>query len=335
MTRREWCIRVFRERLVQREDCFARQNGDGSYALVKSPLTDRAILSHLRGEETVGLLTYSDGTTQWVCIDVDIRRSAAVESIHEKLHQLSIPSLTEFSGCKGFHVWVFFDRPYPNAAARALGKILSESHEVFPKQERISKGCYGSFIKAPLGRHRVTGEWCLFMDNDLSQIETPYEALAAVPSVDLLDLLKRCDPQSATEGKEKKSFDDTSSESPRGKFPSPFLLKDCVSQCLLTGTIPGHRNVAAHILATELRRVGLAEESTLHLLVESWNPKNLPPLEPAELRSVVRSVYGRSPFEYGCRPEGPLRQTIECLGEKRCVYYTTLKRMNRNGGPRP
>ena len=206
---------------------------------------------------------------------------------------------------------------------------------MFPKQEKISKGCFGSWIKAPLGKHRVTGEWCLFMDEDLSQIETPYEALAAVPAVDLLDLLERCDPQSATEEKEKESLADAAFESPRGKFLSPSLLKDCVSQCLLTGTIPGHRNVAAHILATELRRVGLAEEDTLCLLVESWNLRNLSPLEPTEIRSVVRSVYGRPLLEYGCRPEGRLRQTITCLGTKECLYYSKLKRMNRNGGPRP
>ena len=334
MTRREWCVRIFRERLVQREDCFARQNGDGSYTLVKSPLTDRVILSHLRGEVTVALLPYSNGTTKWVCIDVDVRRSAAVESVREKLHRLSIPSLTEFSGRKGFHVWVLFDRAYPNATARSLGRIVGGCHEVFPKQEKISKGRFGSFVKAPLGKHRITGEWCLFMDEDLSQIETPYRALASVLQVDLFDVLKRYYPQSATERKEE-PISDASFDPVRGEFLSPLLLKDCVFQCLLTGTTPGHRNVAAHILSTELRRVGLTEEDSFCLLVESWNPRNLPPLEPTEVRSVVRSVYRRPLLEYGCRPEGPLRQTIECLGEKKCVYYTTLKRMNRNRSPRP
>ena len=335
MTRREWCVGIFRKRLVQREDCFARQNGDGSYALVKSPLTDRVILSHLRGEETIALLPNSNGTTQWVCVDVDIRRSAAVESVREKLYQLSIPFLTEFSGRKGFHVWVFFDCAYPNASARALGKIICGGHEVFPKQEKISKGCFGSFIKAPLGKHRVTGEWCLFMDEDLSQIETPYEALEAVPTVDLFDLLERCHQPLATEETEKPPFSSALSDSTHVGFPKPFLLKDCVSQSLLTGTVQGHRNITAHILATELRRVGLPEESTLHLLSESWNPKNRPPLDASEIGSVVRSVYGKSLFEYGCRPDGSLRQTIQCLGEKKCAYYTTLKRMNRIGGPRP
>jgi integrase len=73
---------------------------------------------------------------------------------------------------------VFFDRACPNSLARALGRNLTLDHEVFPRQEVISEGSYGSLIKAPLGKHQIIGQWCLFVDEDLSQLENPNKVLA-------------------------------------------------------------------------------------------------------------------------------------------------------------
>ncbi len=121
MERTQKVVALFRDRFVQREDCYPLQRADGQYGLVRSPLTDGAIVGHLKGKHTIGLYPAQDGTTKWACIDIDVREPAAVLTVREKLGEFEIPYLTEFSGNKGFHLWVFFDKLFPNRVARILG----------------------------------------------------------------------------------------------------------------------------------------------------------------------------------------------------------------------
>ncbi|MCX6833342.1 MAG: hypothetical protein NT028_14665, partial [candidate division Zixibacteria bacterium] len=111
-------INLFRHRFVQREDCYPLQiAGNGGYTVIREPLTDAIIADHLQGSKTIGLYSSPDSTTKWLCIDIDTLDKAELRRVQEHVNQLGIPFLTDFSGKKGYHIWIFFDKPYPNRIA--------------------------------------------------------------------------------------------------------------------------------------------------------------------------------------------------------------------------
>ena len=119
MTRAEKIISLFRQKFVQRDDCYPVQYGNngGGYTVVKAKLTDDVILCHLRGGKTIGLYGSADSMTKWLCIDIDDLDEVAVREVQNHIGRFNIPHLTEFSGKKGYHVWIFFDKPYSNRIA--------------------------------------------------------------------------------------------------------------------------------------------------------------------------------------------------------------------------
>lgn len=197
MTRVDKILSLFKQRFIQRDDCYPIQYGNngGGYTVVKNKLTDDVILSHLRGTKTIGLYGSSDSMTKWICIDIDVLDEVAVREVQNHLRRFKIPYLTEFSGKKGYHIWVFFDKPYQNHVARALANAVAFDNEVFPKQDLVGEGKLGNLVKAPLGKHQVTGNWCLFLDKDLRPEKNQYGTLAGIRSINPLELLKASMPE--------------------------------------------------------------------------------------------------------------------------------------------
>jgi hypothetical protein len=328
-------VALFRDRFVQREDCYPLQRADGHYGLVRGSLTDGAIVGHLKGKHTIGLYPAPAGTTKWICIDIDILEPAAVLTARERLGECEIPYLTEFSGNKGFHLWVFFSQPSPNRIARSLGQAITSDHEVFPKQDQIPPIGYGNFVKAPLGIHQVTKDWCLFVNDDLTQLENPYEVLESVQTIDPTQTIKEKFPEEWDRINQRAPGPAVSS--PRGtrEISRPPFLKDCLQQQLREGTQKGKRNKVGHILASELRSTGLPKNQTYQILSRIWNPHNQPPLAARELHALVNAAYTKGSYEYGCRPDGPLRQNVTCLGTDTCAYYSVLKTQPRMEDRKP
>lgn len=335
MERTQKVVSLFRDRFVQREDCYPLQRADGQYGLVRSPLTDGAIVGHLKGNHTIGLYSAQDGTSKWVCIDIDICEPAAVLAVRERLGEHEIPYLTEFSGNKGFHLWVFFSQPSPNRIARALGQAITSDHEVFPKQDQIPQNGYGNFVKAPLGVHQVTKNWCLFMNDDLTQLENPYEVLESVTTIDPAETLKAKFPQEWDRINQPTPDPETSTPDGSRDILRPPFLKDCLQQQLREGTQKGKRNKVGHILSSEFRNMGLPQHQTYQVLSRIWNPHNQPPLTDKELHTLVNAAYTKGSYEYGCRPDGPLRQHVTCYGFDKCAYYSVLKTQPRTEDRKP
>jgi len=177
-------IRLFWERLVQRKDLYPIQLKDGGYTVVRRPLTDDLVRQHITGQVTLGLYSAPNSTTKWLCIDVDTMDNAALHLLWRRLSQLQMPYSTEFSGRKGYHIWVFFSAPVQNRIARELGRLITRDHEVFPKQDIIAEGGLGNLVKAPLGIHRVTGKRCLFVGEDLKVFPDQLKALSEQRTID-------------------------------------------------------------------------------------------------------------------------------------------------------
>jgi hypothetical protein len=164
-----------------------------------------------------------------------------------------------------------------------------------------------------LGKHQVTGKWCLFVDEDLSQLENPYQVLADA---------KTFNPETLPYSNSFVNLQLTHQGDPSDEsgLVLPPLIKDCIQSALRTGCDKGVRNMTAHILATELRNAGVSIDQSLYLIQCVWNPRNRPPLSGKELERVVTSAYRQNPLQYGCRPGGKLGEFVQCLGSEQCVF---------------
>ncbi len=169
-----------------RTDEYAVQTPEGYY-LVKRRVTQRLLISHLKG--TITLATYvlgADNTSKYAVLDVDNdeRRQTLIQIRRE----LPLPSYLEASR-RGGHLWFFFAEPVDGAVAKAFGTEIARRFdldaEVFPKQAK-SEGP-GSCIRLPLGIHRKTGDRYPFVG--LGNLDAQLEALshpATIPTEDVL-----------------------------------------------------------------------------------------------------------------------------------------------------
>ena len=167
--------------------------GRRAYVHVEEPLGPGAMAEHLAGRQTLGLyLLRADSTVKLVVVDVDVTRhhllvaaqdeqrlaglqeSALRDALRvsSQLWCCGIPSYLEWSGYRGFHVWVFLDAPVPGGTARrAVLRVLGDCGEpsegirweVFPKEDTLSATRRSSLIKLPLGVHRVSGRRAVFV----------------------------------------------------------------------------------------------------------------------------------------------------------------------------
>ena len=88
------------------------------------PLTDEVFVSHLRGEETIGIypLLRNDTCALLAC-DFD-RGTWALDALAclDACHRNAVPAALERSRSgNGAHVWIFFDAPVAASPARAMG----------------------------------------------------------------------------------------------------------------------------------------------------------------------------------------------------------------------
>jgi len=203
MSYMETAKKLFWELFINREDCYALQNPDGSYVKIDKPIDDDLIVKHLYGTSGVTLGCYQidrKNLLKWICLDIDVQKDRIspllrsgrsideitkeyspalkeqVTRIKQALEHFNIPSYVEYSGFKGYHVWAFLsEKMNARKVKMALEEIMSSlyeeiidclSVEVFPKQYEIKPGEYGSLVKAPLGINRRSNRRSLFVDID-------------------------------------------------------------------------------------------------------------------------------------------------------------------------
>ena len=150
-------------------------NSDGkeevSYNPVMEPPTERIIEQHLTGSTILGAYSLRpDNTVTWLCFDIDSPSNVTnARDLTSKLDVLlgDTPHVVEFSGRKGYHVWVFFKKGIEADRIRSIanemrevvgGKISGDPHvEIFPKQSELTPtNPLGNLVKVPLGLHPIT-----------------------------------------------------------------------------------------------------------------------------------------------------------------------------------
>lgn len=177
-----------------------------SYAPVKGIPNEAELQEHLAGSLCLGAYTlHSDSKVNWLCWDVDSTdrqraRNIALE-FHERLGELA--HSIEFSGNKGYHIWVFLNEPVDAKKARQVGIGLRDAvgapgsgdpHvEFFPKQDRLTEiEPLGNLVKVPLGAHPKSKQFSKFVDPCADWEDgAALDPLAALTStVDFADLEK-------------------------------------------------------------------------------------------------------------------------------------------------
>jgi len=166
------------------------------------PLTDDVIRWHLSGVDASGepfvagvYALLPDDNCRFLAIDFDKsgwREDAA--ACMESCRRLNLPAALERSRSGlGAHLWVFFEEPVPAALARRLGcHILTETMEqrpelglgsydrLFPSQDTLPKGGFGSLIALPLQKEPRDRGNGVFLDADLNPWADQWAFLASL-----------------------------------------------------------------------------------------------------------------------------------------------------------
>ena len=171
-------IKAIENLFIVRKDSYPQQiDTQNMYNVVKLPLTTDIIKSHLDGFITIGCWQTDPLTkkVKWVCFDFD----GIVEEEFEKAKKLfyklkgkGFNPLMEFSGRRGYHIWLFVE-PVDMSIARQFVLEVSKDEnvsDVYPKSDKLNGEGYGFQVKLPLGIHRVFMQRSFLFDENLKPL---------------------------------------------------------------------------------------------------------------------------------------------------------------------
>ena len=206
-----------------REDLYSIESTGGDrnrkIELVTKPLNEDVIRNHLKGSTTVGTyLIRPNGTIRNMVFDVDVSKKVLLKfnrgtdefkeylkkalykayDIVKVLREMGIQGYVEYSGCRGYHVWIFFTEWIPVRYQTLLMDIVIQridtcediTVECFPGKQKIKPGKPGQPVKIPYGMHCRTGEYSYFID-DAGEIITDINRLVDVFAKSSPDAIKR------------------------------------------------------------------------------------------------------------------------------------------------
>ena len=282
------------ERLTGNPLAYALQTSDGSWFPVEEPnWTDpEGILSaHLDKAHTVGTYVLWGDKARTLVFDLDEGEGdlEKAEGLVDELARLGVPRRSvgiEYSGRKGYHVWVVLADYTQAKDLRRLGRIVlglaGISCEVFPKQDEAKK--LGNLVKLPGGIHQVSKKENNFIDR--------------VPQPMSMQVWKRilgALPPEPEPPKRNGNGDDS------GLLP-------CVQQ-VAEGVEDGNRNNALYHYAVLLRGSHRVPDEAVDALVRQAAEKCDPPYDGPELEALIESS----------RQGGPLCDQLGTPCEGRCV----------------
>ncbi|MBO6206100.1 MAG: hypothetical protein J6O73_04090 [Lachnospiraceae bacterium] len=163
---------------------------------VTRPLTEDVLKEHLQGKKTIGTyLQRPNGTVRCMVFDVDISKKVLLQydrgtdvfkkylekalrramEIVKVLRDAGIVGYVEYSGCRGYHVWIFFTEWVPARYQVLLmetvtGQLAKEDDDIaiecFPGKMKQKPGKPGQPLKIPYGIHGRTGERSYFIEEN-------------------------------------------------------------------------------------------------------------------------------------------------------------------------
>ena len=178
----EQLTKVVKDLFFNRNDVYAMQlEGLNEYSVIKEKISLDLIKKHLQGRQTIGSFQINPITNKvkWICFDFDVDENSSLEIEFEKAKNLlnklknkGFHPLLEFSGRRGYHIWLFIE-PTDASIAKKFAEDISHGikvHEIFPKQEKLDKNKFGAMVKIPLGIHMASNKWSYFFDDNLEKL---------------------------------------------------------------------------------------------------------------------------------------------------------------------
>lgn len=239
--------------------------------------TTHALKQHLEKERILGTYIVWGDKARTLVLDFDTGDKAEDEarSAMKALQELGVPTESmalEFSGKKGYHVWVPTMDYVSASILRRLGRaalaIAGLEAEVFPKQDKVEEGGLGNLVKLPEGKHPTSGN-----DNPLLD---PFPR--PLTSTTLRDIVTQL-PQEVVHVQE---------------YDAPPPLQ-CLAAIQSGGLGEGGRNNALFHLAAWLRRQSL-DSRWVETVVRGTNQGFNPPLSDDEVSQLLRSSANRGPI---------------------------------------
>lgn len=138
-----------------RGDCYGSEEG----GCVRQPLDNNAFMAHLMGTTPIGVYPSvpkqgAEPFCVWGCSDIDIESIADARLMQRTLEAAGVVAWVERSRSKGYHVWVFADKPVTskvmrNALLMAHKVADYPAREVNPKQVDVSATKVGNYVRLP------------------------------------------------------------------------------------------------------------------------------------------------------------------------------------------
>ena len=159
-------------------------------------LTDKVIYDHLAGKLTIGVYPLLPGDLCWfLAVDFDgVEWVDDASAFLETCQSVNVPAILERSRSgNGGHVWIFFTEPIQASLARQLGSaILTQTMEkrhqiglksydrLFPSQDTLPKGGFGSLIALPLQKIPREKGNSVFLNSEFQPFPDQWAYLACV-----------------------------------------------------------------------------------------------------------------------------------------------------------
>lgn len=286
-------VQLVWDRFVHRVSSYALQrfiDKEGKYQFRPAKYGDayrilnkRDILDHLIGKKTIGLYTTNDDQTcKWLCIDVDEMNHELVRNLVSRVEERygANSCLVEFSGSRGYHIWLFFAKPEPAASVVQLGRFLIKDHklEIYPRQAEIDG--VGNLVKLPLGLQKKTGNRCWFVDEQFEPYADQWSVLAQVNLITYLGYFPP-EPKPVVPVKQ------------IGGLP-------CFTNMMEQGFEEGTRDIGIFKLGCYLRDLSLPFDVALSVAY-TVNTKSSSPFTDDMVEEKIQSAYSRDYSKFPCQ----------------------------------
>ncbi len=178
---------------------YAEQQIDGSYRKKAGVVSCEFIVNELKNEGSIAIYQKNtDLTIKWICFDFDILKKCLDSDLRNKanealdktvilfcqaLEKLNITFLLEFSGNRGFHVWITFDEAINFRTGYDIQQAIVNKIELnidseligldlFPHSATPTSGV-GLGVKMPLSKHKKSGAYSYLLSNieDVNNIQ--------------------------------------------------------------------------------------------------------------------------------------------------------------------
>ncbi|EMX6617741.1 RNA-directed DNA polymerase [Salmonella enterica] len=169
----------------------AQQQPDGTYRKRAGAITPKLLEKTLNDGGSVAIYQKNnDLTINWICFDFDIIKSnlnsenhgaaqqeleRSVNHFCQSLESLNIPHLLEFSGNRGFHIWITFEDRISYRTGYEIQQTLIDATELsfnkdliaidlFPSSGTPTDGV-GLGVKSPLSKHAKSKQYALLLSS--------------------------------------------------------------------------------------------------------------------------------------------------------------------------